>query len=52
MLEDKVEKNTQSEQQNQKRLKKNQDSLRELWDNMKHNNICIKGYQKKKKSKG
>ena len=26
-----------------KRLKKNEDSLRELWDNMKHNNTCIMG---------
>ena len=43
MLEDKVEKNTQLEQQSEKRLKKNEDSLRELWDNMKCSNICITG---------
>ena len=41
-LEDKIENNTQSEQQNEKRLKKNEDSLRELQD-MKWNNICIIG---------
>ena len=40
-LEDKVE-NTQSEQQKEKRLKKNE-GLRELWVNMKHNNIHILG---------
>ena len=38
-----MQKNTQSEQQIEKRLKKNEDSLRELWDNMKHNNIGIIG---------
>ena len=26
-----------------KTLKKNEDSLRELWDKLKHNNICIIG---------
>ena len=42
-LEDKVERNTQVEQQNEKRLRKYEDSLMELQDNMKHNNICIIG---------
>ena len=42
-LEDKVERNTQVEQQNEKRLRKYEDSLMELQDNMKHNNIRIKG---------
>ena len=36
-------KNTQSEQQNETRLKKNEDGLRELWDNIKCNNTCIIG---------
>ena len=40
-LEDKVEKNTQKEQE--KRLIKNEEGLREMQDNMKHNNICIIG---------
>ena len=31
------------EQQREKRLRRNEDSLRELWDNVKHTNICIKG---------
>ena len=39
-LEDKVEK---TEQQNEKILKKNEGSLRELQENMKHNNIHITG---------
>ena len=40
-MEDEVEKNTQSKPQNERRPKKNEDSLRELWDNMKCNNIHI-----------
>ena len=31
------------EQKREKRLKTNEESLRELWDNMKHTNICIIG---------
>ena len=42
-LGDIVGRNTQSEQQNEKILKKNEGSLRELQDNMKHNNIHITG---------
>ena len=39
-LEDKVERNTQVEQlHHEKRLKKHDDTLRELQDNMKCNNI-------------
>ena len=37
-LEDKVSENTQSEQ---KKEFKKEDSLRDLWNNIKHNNICI-----------
>ena len=40
-LKNKVEANTQSEQQKEKRLKKNEDGLTEIWNNVKHNNICI-----------
>ena len=40
-MEDKVEKNTQKEQQKEKRLRKNEEVLRELQDNMKHNNRHI-----------
>ena len=42
-LEDKVEKTTQKEQEKEKRLRKNEGGLREMWDNMKHNNIHIIG---------
>ena len=42
-LEDKVKNNTQSEQQNEKRLKKDEDSPREVWDNIKCDNIHIIG---------
>ena len=40
-LEDKVEKNTQNEQEKEKRLRKNEEGSREMHDNMKHNNIHI-----------
>ena len=42
-LEDKVEKNSQKGQEKEKRLKKNEEGLRELPHNMKHNNIHIIG---------
>ena len=32
---------TDAEQKREKRLKTNEESLRELWDNMKCNNICL-----------
>ena len=42
-LQDKVEKSTQNEQEKEKRLRKNEEGLREMQDNMKRNNICIIG---------
>ena len=33
-------------QQKEERIFKNKGSLRNLWDNMKHNNICIIGVPK------
>ena len=39
-LEDKVERNTQVEPQKEKRILKNEESLWNILDNMKHNNIC------------
>ena len=42
-LEDKVEKTPRKSKEKIKRLKKNEEGLRELQDNMKHNNICIIG---------
>ena len=42
-LEDRMVKFTAAEQKKEKRLKTNEDSLRDLWDNIKRNNICIIG---------
>ena len=42
-LEDKVEKNNQNGQEKEKRLRKNEEGLREMRDNMKWNNIHIIG---------
>ena len=42
-LEDKVEKNTQKKQEKAKRLRKNEEAIREMQGNMKHNNIRIIG---------
>ena len=30
-------------------MERNEDSLRDLWDNIKHNNICILGVPKEEK---
>ena len=49
-LEDKVEKNTQAEQQKEKRILKDDGSLRNIMDNMKHNNIQIMGIPEGEKS--
>ena len=40
-LADKLEKNTQAEQQKESRILKNEVSLGNILDNMKHKNICI-----------
>ena len=37
-LEDKIVEITTAEQNEEKRMKRNEDSLRDLWDNIKHNN--------------
>ena len=42
-LEEKVEQNTQKEQEKEKRLKKNEEGLRAMHDNMKRKNIHIIG---------
>ena len=42
-MEDKREKNSQNEQEKEKRLRKNEEGLREMQDNMKRNNIRIIG---------
>ena len=40
-LEDRVVEITDAEQTKEKRMKRNEDSLRDLWDNLKHTNIHI-----------
>ena len=42
-LEDRIVEITDSEQNKEKRMKRNEDSLRDLWDNIKCNNIRITG---------
>ena len=42
-LEHKEAKNNQSEQQKEKRIKKNEDIISSIWDNFKKSNICIIG---------
>ena len=42
-LEDRMVEFTAVEQNKEKRMKRNEDSLRELWDNIKRNKICIIG---------
>ena len=42
-VEDRLVEITDAEQKREKRLKTNAESLRELWDNAKHTNICITG---------
>ena len=43
-LEDIMVEFTAAEQNKEKRMKKNEDSLRDLWDNIKRNNIRIIGF--------
>ena len=42
-LEDRMVEFTSAEQNKEKRMKRNEDSLRDHWDNIKHNNIRIIG---------
>ena len=42
-LEDRMVEFTAAKQNKEKRMKRNEDSLRDLWDNIKHNNIPIIG---------
>ena len=45
-LEERMVEITAVEQNKEKRMKRNEDTLRDLWDNIKHTNICIIGSQK------
>ena len=52
-LEDRMVEFTAVEQNKEKRMKRNEDSLRDLWDNIKHNNIRIIGVpEEEEKKKG
>ena len=51
-LEDKMVEITAMEQNKETRMKRNEDSLRDFWDNIEHNNIRIIGVPKKRKRKG
>ena len=42
-LEDRMVEFTAAGHNKEKRMKRNEDSLRDLWDNIKRNNICIIG---------
>ena len=42
-LEDRMVEFTAAEQNKEKRMKRNEDRLRDLWDNIKHKNIRIIG---------
>ena len=48
-LECKEAKNNQSEEQEEKRIQKIEDSVSSLWDNFKHPNIHTMGCQKEKR---
>ena len=52
-LEDKIVEITTAEQNKEKRMKRIEDSLRDLWDNIKHTNIWIIGVpEEEEKKKG
>ena len=48
-LEHKEAKNNQSEQEEEKRIQKNEHRVSSLWDYSKQSNICIIGCQKEKR---
>ena len=43
---------TATEQNTEKRMKRDQDSLRDLWNNIKHNKICIFRGPRRRREKG
>ena len=47
-----MEKNSQKDQEKKKRLRKNEEVLTELWDNMKWNNIHIIGIPEQEEEQG
>ena len=51
-MEDKMVNITAEEQNKEKRIKRIEDSFRDLWDNIKHTNIQIIGIPEEEKEKG
>ena len=52
-LEDKIVETTTAEQNKEKRMKRTENSVRDLWDNIKHNNIrIIEVSEEEEKKKG
>ena len=51
-LKDKIVEITTAEQSKEKRMKRIEDSFRDLWDNIKHTNIRITGVPEEEKKKG
>jgi len=51
-LEDGTVESTATEQNREKRMKRNEDNLRDVWDNIKHTGICIIGVPEDKREKG
>ena len=51
-LEDKMVEMTSERQNKVKKMKRTEDSLRDLWDHIKHTNIWIKGVPEEDKKKG
>ena len=50
-LEDRMVKITATEQNIEKRMKRNEDSLRDLWDNIKHTKFALQGSQKENRER-
>ena len=50
-LENKMVEITDRKQNKEKRMKRNEDSLRDFWDNIKCTNIRLQGSQKKKRKR-
>ena len=51
-LEDEMVEITSEEQNKVKRMKRTEDSLRDLWDNIRRTNVCILGVLEEEKKKG
>ena len=51
-LKDRIMKITQSEQQTERQMKKNESSVWDLWGNIKHPDLCIIQIPEEKKEKG